>query len=66
MTFLINSAYSVNKSATTTTFINSYLWEPFMAVNRIYEKYQNKTWNGLGEQTKKDRIMENSNFCICM
>ena len=65
MTFLINSAYSVNKSANTNTFINSYVWEPFMAIELTYEKYQNKTWNGLGEKSNKDRIIKNSN-CICM
>ena len=66
MTFLINTTYSVNKKSSTQTFINSYLWEPVMAVELTYDKFQNRTWNILPETKKKDLIMENSSFCICM
>ena len=66
MTFLIKTTYSVNKKSSTKTFINSYLWEPFMAVERTYDKLQNRIWNSLPETKKKDLIMENSSFCICM
>ena len=66
MVFLIDRTYSVNKKSSTKTFINSYLWEPFVVVEKTYDSFQNKTWNSLQEERKKEKIMENSSFCICM
>ena len=46
MTFLIKTSYSANKKADVLTFINSYLYEPFNNVYKLFLKHQEKNnWN---------------------